>query len=162
MKKIFSFIIIASMILGIFVIPTSAQNTTTISDSIENIVSYEDGSYMKITVVEISNTNNAKASSTTTTRYKTYAYHNSSDEMEWEYKIYGTFTYVYGSSVTCTASSYDYTIYKDSWKFSDGSTSHSGATAYGYGTFKNKFLFVTTKTINVEAEITCDVYGNIS
>lgn len=162
MKRVFGYILSITMIVGMLIMPMNAQEVIPISENGSVVIRYDDGSYLTVITSEVASAGNSRASATTKNQYKTFTYCNSSDEIEWVYTLYATFSYVYGSSVTCTASSYDYTIYKDSWKFSDGSTSHSGATAYGYGTFKNKVLFVTTKTINVEAEITCDVYGNIS
>lgn len=124
------------------------------------VIVYDNGDYL--TISPIIYTESTTRAANTKDGHKTYTYSNSSDEVEWIFVINATFSYVYGSSVTCTNSSYTYTIYKDSWKFSDGSTSRSGGTAYAYGTFKNKVLFITTRTVDVEAQISCDIYGNLS
>lgn len=160
MKKILS-LFLAIVICGICIVPANAESEMLHTDNSGTVVVYEDGSSLTISPIQYIEIN-SRATASTQDAYRTYTYKNSSDEIEWEFILNATFSYVYGSSVTCTDTSYDYTIYKDSWKFSDGSTSSSGGTAYGYGTFKNKFLLITTKTINVEAEITCDVYGNLS
>lgn len=111
-------------------------------------------------IIAVSNFSRATLTTIEANRYVEYT--NSSGENEWKYTLTATFSYIYGSAVVCTDSDYDYTIYDDSWNFSDGSTTRSGGTAYGYGTFKNKFLFVTTQTVEIDLSITCDVYGNLS
>lgn len=145
----------------ICVIPANATVQTFEAVNSETVIMYEDGSYLIISPIYCIE-NNSRATSNTKNAYQTYTYSNSSGEILWQFVLNATFSYVYGTSVTCTDASYDYTINETSWDFSDGSTSVSGATAHGYGTFKNKFLFITTKTVNAELAITCDVYGNLS
>jgi hypothetical protein len=160
MKKLIGLILSLSIVCSLLIFPANASSELSITDSAPTIITFEDGSYLTISPIQ-SYESNSRAI-TTKNAYQLYTFTNTSGELEWEFVLNATFNYVYGTSVTCTAASYDYTIYANSWKFSDGSASYSGATAHGYGTFKNKVLFITTKTINAELEITCDVYGNLS
>lgn len=158
MKRILVIIISVSMIIGSCIITSNAQNYTSIISDESLLVQYDDGSYITVTIGRSGNPNSRDSVS----NYKTITYNDSSGEVEWVYTLYATFAYVYGTSSTCTKVSYDYTIYRDSWEFSNGSASRSGDTAYGYGTFKNKILGITTKTINIDTYLTCDIYGNLS
>ncbi len=154
--------IIMSMTLVMLSLTSSIHAEETASNNTSDIIYYEDGSYLTIHELQITVESSVRATSTIINAKRPITYTNSSGELVWEYYLHATFSYVYGSSATCTIASYDYTIHKDSWSFSDGSTSRSGGTAYGYGTFKNKVLFITTKTVNIDTYLTCDIYGNIS
>lgn len=158
MKRFLAIIISVSLLLSLCSVALNAQEQTSINYNESLLIKYDDGSYITVSVGKFGNVNSRGSVSD----YKSYTYRNGSGEVEWVYTLYGTFAYVYGTSSTCTKVSYDYTIYDDSWEFSNGSCSRSGGTAYGYGTFKNKVLFITTKTINIDANLTCDIYGNLS
>lgn len=162
MKRIGCLLLSWVFIFASFTIHTIAE-TINSTRNIDTIVQYyDDGSYLTVSAPQLTLLKSVRSTLTTIEAEQFAKFTNSSGELEWEYTLTATFSYVYGSSVTCTDASYDYSIYDTSWKFSNGSASHSGATAYGYGTFKNKVLFITTKTINVDLSITCDVYGNLS
>lgn len=161
MKKSISIILSIILVCSCSILPMNAENTYQKTYEDATVIMFEDGSYLTISPIQ-SYVSNSRATSTTKNAHRTYTFTNSSDEVQWQFVLNATFSYVYGSSVTCTNANYNYTINESSWKFSNGSTSISGATAYGYGTFKNKVLFVTTKTVNAELAITCDVYGNLS
>lgn len=158
MKRFFVIIISISMILSLCIIHSYAQEQDSIIYNEALLVQYDNGSYITVSIGRSQNPNSRGSVSD----YKSLTYRNGSGEVEWVYTLYGTFAYVYGTSSTCTKVSYDYTIYDNSWEFSNGSCSRSGGTAYGYGTFKNKFLGITTKTINIDTYLTCDIYGNLS
>ena len=128
----------------------------------DNVIYFDDGSYLTVHTPVITASNNPRSTSNTITATRPITYTNRNGEIEWEYNLVATFSYVYGSSVTCTNATYNYTINKNSWHFSNGSTSRSGGTAYGYGTFKDKVLFITTQTVNIDTYLTCDIYGNLS
>ena len=87
---------------------------------------------------------------------------DSSNNLEWKYTLYGTFSYTYGVSASCTAASYSKNIFDTSWSFSNGSATASGATATGVGTFTKKVLFITVDTISVNLTLTCDKYSNVT
>ncbi len=159
MKKLLSAITSVIILLSLIIFPSNAATDTFSSVS---VIYYDDGSYMTIYAPIFTVSEATRSSTKTITATMPATYSDSSGALEWEYTLTATFSYVYGVSATCTNADYSYTIYNDLWKFSDGSTSRSGATAYGYGTFKNKFLFITTKTVEIDLSMTCDVYGNLS
>ena len=162
MKRISCLLLTLIFIASLLAAPANAEEIADNRDIVGSLQTFEDGSYIIIGVPKISIIPMARSNSVSFSAEMPARFINSSNEIEWEYFLTATFSYVYGVSATCTNASYSYTIYDDSWKFSDGSTSRSGATAYGYGTFKNKFLFVTTKTVEIDLSMTCDVYGNLS
>lgn len=93
---------------------------------------------------------------------KTIVCKDENENVEWEYILSAEFNVVEGVSSTCTNVSYAQNIYKSVWSFSDGGTSKSGNTAYGYGTFKRKALFITLEKQIIDLAFTCDLYGNLS
>ena len=93
---------------------------------------------------------------------KTIVCKDENEKVEWEYILSAEFNVVEGVSSTCTNVSYAQNIYKSVWSFSDGGTSKSGNTAYGYGTFKRKALFITLEKQIIDLAFTCDLYGNLS
>lgn len=93
---------------------------------------------------------------------KTIVCKDENGNVEWEYILSAEFNVVEGVSSTCTNVSYAQNIYKSVWSFSDGGTSKSGNTAYGYGTFKRKALFITLEKQIIDLAFTCDLYGNLS
>lgn len=162
MKRISCLLLSLIFITALFAIPANAEEIADTGDIVGSVHTFEDGSYIIIGVPKISLVPLMRSNSLSLSAEIPASFINASNEIEWEYTLTATFSYVYGVSATCTNADYSYTIYDDSWKFSDGSTSRSGATAYGYGTFKNKFLFITTKTVEIDLSMTCDVYGNLS
>ena len=104
----------------------------------------------------------ARATTQTKTGSKDITATDSNGNVEWKYTLSATFSYVYGSSVSCTSSTYKNNIYDSSWTFSNGSATRSGNTAYGKGHYTKKVLFVTTKNYDVDISVSCDKYGNIS
>ena len=93
---------------------------------------------------------------------KTIVCKDENGNVEWEYILSAEFNVVEGVSSTCTNVSYAQNIYKSVWSCSDGGTSKSGNTAYGYGTFKRKALFITLEEQIIDLAFTCDLYGNLS
>ena len=93
-------------------------------------------------------------------KYATFE--DSAGKVEWEYTLSAAFSYVSGSSSTCTSASYSKNIYDSSWSFSDGSATKSGNVATGKGKFVCKILFIPYKTYTIDLSITCDIYGKLS
>lgn len=120
---------------------------------------FEDGSYL---VIRTEQTPSPRATTYTKTGRRYVYLHNSDDELQWEYVLVGTFKVTTGVSAVCTNSTYEYTIYNDSWSLTDHGNSYSGNVAYGTATFKKKVLFITTSTRNVDVTLTCDANGNFS
>lgn len=162
MKKLVS-LVIAIVFLTFTMIPTiyAENNLVTISNNYE-ISSYteyyEDGSYA-ITTIKQSVT--PRATSYVKVGERIVDLYNSSDELQWTYKLIGTFNVVEGVSVVCTESTYSSVIYNDSWSLTDHNNSYSNNIAYGTATYKKKVLFITTNTHDIDLSIGCDLYGNV-
>lgn len=172
MKKLFAFIIVFVMLFSSVVLPVSAEepNTATAQKVQEidgtTVIYYDDGSTLTISAVQIAE-DQISAYSTGTGEKKVAANRvatrkDSSGNLIWKYTLYGTFSYVPGVSSTCIAASYDQEICNSEWSFSDGSATASGNKANGKGVFKQKFLFITINTDNVDISLTCDIYGNVT
>lgn len=164
-KNIISLILIFSIMYTLS-ISTSANELYPImsqtSDGYTTFL-YSDGSKLTISPAEYDYTNKATYTSTNTvTKHKNAYFTDSSGNLEWEYTLYATFSYVEGVSATCTNTYYTQNIYENGWSFSDGAATASGNAARGTGTFVKKFLFITTKTYNIDISLTCDIYGNVT
>ena len=120
---------------------------------------FEDGSYLVTTVKA---TPTARASTYTQNGTKEVVLYNSSNEVQWNYYLTGTFTVEAGVSVVCTNSTYSYNIVNTSWSLSSHNNYYSNNIAYGEATFKKKVLFITTNTHDIEIYVACDVNGVIS
>lgn len=142
-------------------IPTFAvENTISELAEVTEITYFDDGSYIVSTIVTESMP--FRTSSFTKCGHRVVSYYNESDELMWQYTLYGEFNVVSGVSAICTSSTYTQTIYGNRWSFSNGQATASGNSAYGIGTFTKKVLFVTTQTVDIDISINCDVYGNLS
>ncbi len=116
----------------------------------------EDGSYI-VTEITIYQT---KASGTINANKK-INYYNGDDELQWVYKLNGTFTYT-GSSSTCTYANNSVTIYNSAWKTYSASATRSGNSAYGNVTMKYYHLGAVLSTVQRSVTLTCDANGNLS
>lgn len=133
------------------------------NDDGSTVIYYDDGSQVTISpiyVTEVENT--ARATSQTVNGARDVKFTDSDGNVEWKYTLSATFSYVYGSSVSCTSATYSNNIYDNAWSFSNGSATKSGNTAYGKGHYTKKLLFVTIKNIDIDISISCDEYGNLS
>ncbi len=124
----------------------------------EQVIRFEDGSYVILTVEYDQSQSGTElfATNSITSGTKSYNYYNSSDELEWIFRVHGTFTYN-GTTATATAATYSYTIYNSSWSFVKASASYSGATATATGSFK-KLLIPNSVTL----PLTCSPTGVLS
>lgn len=165
-KRIFSifltFLFVLALTPAVFasdVVKLGSQNST-------ETIYLDNGSYITITLVtyDISPLSLTESNSTTFTKTgnKVVTCNDKNGNLEWEYTLFAEFSVVEGISATCTSSTYSQTIYAKDWSFSNGNATKSGNTAYGVGTFKQKFLLVTIETANIDISISCDVYGNLS
>lgn len=160
-KRIFVFCLAVICLTVQFVLPAMAEDSCL--DNGTEIIYFDDGSYITITpVIVIDESANTRASAVSKTGSKVASYTDSDGNVDWKYTLTATFSYVSGSSSTCTSASYTKTIYDSSWEFSNGSATKSGNKATGKGTFKDKVLFVTMQTKDVNITITCDTYGNLT
>lgn len=161
MKKVFAFCLAVICLAVQFSLPVMAE--TTAVEGQAQVIYFEDGSYLTISPVTIiEETTNARATASTKTGAKDVTRTKSNGDLAWKYTLTATFSYVSGTSSTCTSASYTKNIYDTSWEFSNGSATKSGNVATGKGTFKDKVLFVTTQTQNINITITCDTYGNLT
>lgn len=122
----------------------------------ENIIRFEDGSYI---IIEL--TSAETRASGTKTGTKTYTYYDNGGTEEWRAVLIGTFTYT-GSSATCTASSCSVTITNTNWYEVSKTASKSGNTATAEVTMGRKWLGITVEKKTVPIQITCDANGNMS
>lgn len=157
MKTKVKFIICLLSLLVVTCYPCAkiqAQNNETysITESLPN------GYYATI-YVEVSN---VSARSSIITASKVYDITNSSNEVVASFKLTGTSTYPYNSSVKCTSATYSTKINDSKWSFSNCSASTSGNSAIGCFTAKNKIAGITISTIEKSIILSCDKNGNIS
>ena len=164
MKKVIS-LLLAALILALSTSVSAFAQTSPAEYSDESYETYthteyfDDGSYL---VVKTEQTPSQRASTYTKTGRRYVYLYDSSDELDWEYVLVGTYRVTTGVSAVCTNSTYDYTIYDDSWSLTDHGNSYSANVAYGTATFKKKLLFVTIRTQNLDVALTCDRDGNMS
>ena len=167
MKRIAISIILAICLLSSFgfsIVAGAAEENSLVECSALMEVSkdtqyFEDGSYL---VTTIKASPSSRASIYTRTGTKEVILYNSSDEVQWNYYLIGTFTVETGVSAVCTNSTYSYTIVNDKWSLKSHNNYYSGNIAYGEATFKKKVLLITTNTYDIEIYVACDANGVIS
>ena len=152
MKRYFAFALVILLISIILPINVFA---TTSSDS-EEIIYFDDGSYITIEISSI----DTRATSTKTGN-KVYTYRNSDGTQQWKATLTGTFTYT-GSSSTCTSSSCNVSISDSDWYTISKSASKSGNSATASLTMGLKYLGVTVDRVSISLKLTCDQNGNLS
>lgn len=152
MNKTFSLALAFMFTLSIFSFTTMATPTD------DNIVYFEDGSYIVTSEIEILPSTRA---ANTITGQKNSTYVDSDGTVQWKATLKGTFTYT-GSSATCTNSSITYTISDSSWKITEATATKSGNKATGDVTAKKYFLGIPTKTVEKAITITCSASGTLS
>ncbi len=130
MKKRLLFVFIV-LVFVIATIPAYAIGFEE-DDPDDEIITFDDGSYAIIEthIEDISSKSNTKTAS------KSYKFYNTSDVLQWKFKVTGTFTYD-GNSATATAVSTSHTIYVNAWTFDHATKSKSGNTVTGTGYFVN-------------------------
>ena len=143
-----AFLILAMIPFGVFASAETAES--------ENIIYFDDGSYMTIelTVMDM-------RASGTKSGSKTYRYYGNDGVEEWRATLTGTFTYT-GSSATCTASSCSVTITDTDWYTVSKTASKSGSTALADVTMGRKFLGITVEKKAVNIQINCSASGTLS
>lgn len=168
MKKILSLFLLAIMLTTTTVPVLAEENElsiiqTTQAEDGSTVILYDDGSMLYISPIKISESSISPLATAKTISADRVATLKDSDGItQWKYTLYGTFSYVYGVSSTCTKASYTQEIYDSDWKFSDGAATKSGNVAIGNGLFSRKILFVVTQKYNIDISLTCDIYGNIT
>ena len=153
MKRIIASILLAVLIIGCLPTNTLAASTQTQK---ENIILFEDGSYITITLTETGN-----RATNTKTGTKTYSYTDENGDTAWKAVLTGTFTYT-GSSATCTASSCNVTIYNSAWYVVSKTATKSGNKALADLTMGRKLLGITVSKKAIALQITCSASGTLS
>lgn len=123
---------------------------------------FEDGSYIVYEILEQKN-DVVLFSSYTKTGTRNVTKYDSNNKVQWIYTLSAEYWIDEGISVSCTKADYSTTINNSSWSFSNGSASYSGNTAYGKGKFTYKVLWLfPTQNVNIDIDLSCDSYGNLS
>lgn len=168
MKRNIAIVVLVVSLCWAMVLPSfaeSANNDTfcyTITDSTEAIET-EDGGYLTVTLVTFSTPGNEKASTYTKTAHKYATQYDVDGNVVWRYTLTGMFSVNSGVSATCSNASYSVENNSSQWHFSDCSASASGNVAHGVGTATKKvMLIIVAETVNIDLNLTCDKYGNIT
>lgn len=165
MKKVLIVFLAFLVSFSVFCLPVAQAEQETNGILISREVEYfEDGSKIVTCVYEdIVNQGIATAATTVTkSGSKTSTAYDSDGDALYTLTVHGTFSVVTGSSATCTASSYSYTVPGSGWSLKSGSASRSGNKAIANGTFVKKILGITTQTKTVSVTLTCSVNGALS
>lgn len=166
MKKIICFFVASLLLLfSMTIFINAVDETAPDCETSKEIIYLDDGRYLEISITVTEKYDVLRSTTSSSEIYtgdKTIVCKDENGNVEWEYILSAEFNVVEGVSSTCTNVSYTQNIYKSVWSFSDGGTSKSGNTAYGYGTFKRKALFITLEEQIIDLAFTCDLYGNLS
>lgn len=120
-----------------------------------DILYYEDGSYMIVSLSIIETRSN------TTTANKRYTYHIASGEEAWSATLSATFEFD-GTEYWTTACNISIEIYSSTWHEISKSATMRGSSAYGEFTVCNKILGITTKTVSDTLILSCSPHGTIT
>ncbi len=154
MKKVIATLVAFVLILS--ALPIQIAYASQEQELLE-VVRYEDGSYLEITLEAAPQTR----ASGSLTKTKNYTFKDSNDTAQWKISLTGSFTYT-GTTSTCTAASCNVTIYQSNWSVASKSASKSGNTAYGTARILRKYLGATVSDKTYNLTLTCDKNGNVS
>ncbi len=152
MRKLSCLILVLAICFSLFSMSAYAAEE---SENVE-IVTFEDGSYLTITIEERS-----VRATNTKNGYKTYTFHDGSNNIEWQATLDASFTYN-GTSSYCTSASCTVNIYENAWYEDSNSTTYSGNTATTKLTMGQKLLFITIDKRTYTITLTCDKDGKLS
>ena len=161
MKKFFkalSALTMALCLTATALIPTGTASART-NVIAQETIALNDGGYCVVTTSETISDIATIAKTHTKSGQKKYSYYNANDVLCWTYTLHGTFKYDGTTLVSCTDSSHEIAIYKNSWSYSGGSHWESGNTAYGKATYQLK-LSTASKTVNLQ--LSCSKTGVLS
>lgn len=153
MKKSFSVILVFALVM--MFIPQTIYATEASVEK-QEILHYEDGSSLIITIQE-----SALRSSDSKLGTKTYQYVSTSGETQWTAVLRGNFHYD-GTTSSCTSSVCDITIYDTDWYVVSKRVWTSGNSACSEFTMGLKLLGVTASEKYFSMTLTCDANGNLS
>ena len=154
MKKVIAMFVVFVLILSMLPIQIAYASQ---GPELLEIIRFEDGSYLEITLESASQTR----ASGSLTKTKNYTKVSTEGTTEWKISLTGSFTYT-GTTSTCTAASCNVTIYQSNWSVASKSASKSGNTAYGTARILRKYLGATVSDKTYNLTLTCDKNGNVS
>ena len=165
MKK-FLFIIFA-LTLCLFAIcfenPEVSANTENNGELISSSIEYfEDGSYLTTECFVISETKNSRNNTRTVLHTVTATHYSATNKELWFFKLTGGWYVNDGISVMAMSSVIDYELYSNAWSYSDLEATYYDDIVHGGAIFTHKLLGITTKTITIDFDLLCDVYGNVT
>ena len=150
-KHITCLIVILSLWISLLICPVYAAETQ------ENIVYYEDGSYLVTTITEI-----PSRAGGTKTGSKSGRYYNSNNDLQWLITVTGTFTYD-GTTSRCTYVDGTTSIADTgTWALDSENPTMRDATASYSVVLARKALGITIGRENHTISLTCDKNGNLS
>lgn len=120
------------------------------------VIHYEDGSYLSISILDISSRSTGIKSGV-----KRYIYTDSSGTEQWRCVLTATFTYD-GTTSRATDASSTFTPANNNWQKDTLYTYRAGNTANAKLTVIQKFLGITVDTYNYTITLSCDKDGNLS
>lgn len=148
-RSVISLVLIFTLLLSVFPLHAFAAEN-------DSIITFDDGSYIKVELIESS----ARATNSKSGQ-KVYNYYDADSNLDWKAVLTANFTYT-GSTSTCTSASCSVTIYDSDWYQVSKSTSRSGNTATTQLTMGHKVLGVTISKPSYTLTLSCDANGNLS
>lgn len=143
MKKVISFLA-SIVLLYCMAVPAFAENN-------ENVISFDDGSYIVVTLQEHNLTR-----STTPEVSRIYTYYNPQDEAQWAALLRASF-YYNGTTSEAISAKGGYHIYNSEWSYEDSNIYCDGSDAVLEATFAK-----AGDSVSITIVLHCDKNGNIS
>lgn len=146
-KKIFA-VLLAVLLMVCFSVTAFAADDKgrVVSRTVEQ---YDNGSYVVVTVYD-----DTTARGGSKNGHKDFEYYESGS-LRWTFTVHGSFSYN-GSSATCTAASYTYSISDSNWSRVSGEAYPSGSAAIAKGVMQKNS---TGKRVYPQVSITCTANG---
>ena len=149
-KKVFAVFMIMLLIVSLAVPVFAADNNANVVS--RKVERYDDGSYAVITTY-----NDSTARANEVSGHRDYEYYVGGG-LAWTFTVHGSFSYN-GSSATCTAASYTYSINKSEWYRVKGEAYPSGSAAIAKGTMRRT---TDGREVYPRVTITCTANGVLS
>ena len=120
------------------------------------IIYYEDGSWLEITVVQ-----SLARAANTTTGFTRMVFNDADGTTAWRAILSGDYTYD-GTTATCTNATCDVYIYDNDFYAASSSAAKNGPTATGTFTIARRFLGITVARDTYTMTLTCSPDGDLS
>lgn len=164
MKKVLFFIL--TLTLCLFAVNFENQKVSANSESTGDLISskteyFEDGSYLVTTYSTIKENTNTRSDTRVVLHTVTVTQYSALDTVLWIYELTGGWFVNDGVSVQAQSSVAKRTINSNAWHFTDGESTYYGTIVHGEAVFEHKLLGITTKTVTIDINLECDVYGNL-